>query len=201
MENQAKGIDYILQKSMTRKVSGISDVKSLQGHTISLDNRGANKIVIQHANQRNQNKKNRRHKWLSLGTRKYKKETQSLKKGNIKYQSLDKINELWKDYATRIGDNEANVAKMDLHGAAITVTVSPDPTLIGVSGRIVKENYGSIILVTPDDDIKSINKNHTVVDLHSPKGEFELNLSGLLCQPYLKPTRKWKLRYSVPLPY
>ena len=200
-ENTNKGIDYVLQKSMTRKVSGLSDVKYLQDYTITLNNRSGNKIVEENAQKRKQDKVNRRHKWLSLSTRKFREETRALKKGKIKYNSLDKINQLWTEYADQVGSNEASVAKMDLHGSNITVSASPDPSLVGVSGRIVKETYGTLIIVTEKDEIKQINKNHTVVDLHSPKGTFELNLTGLQVQPYLKPTRKWKKPCPVPLPY
>jgi RNase P/RNase MRP subunit p29 len=90
---------------------------------------------------------------------------------------------------------------MDLHGAKVTVVASPDPTMVGISGAIVKESFGALIIVTANNEVKQINKNHTLIRLETPKGQFEINLSAVRCRPHLKPTKRWKQRTPVMLPY
>ena len=197
----SKGIDYVLKSSMTKEIESISSVRSLQNQTICLDNRSNTDNALLLKEKRSQTKKNRKYKFQSYSIRKFRKQNEKLKKGSLRYASLDKISELWGEYSKRIGESELSVAKMDLHGAFLTVTKANDPSYVGVKGRVVKESYGSIILITEDDKLKHIIKNHTVAELQLPHGKFEINFSALRCRPYLKMTKKWKSRTPLEIPY
>jgi RNase P/RNase MRP subunit p29 len=124
-----------------------------------------------------------------------------VKKGNLSWDKIQPICSLWEEYAARLSESEPSVAKMDLHGAKITVTTCPDPSLVGISGAIVKESFGALIIVTRDNEVKQVNKNHTLIDVETPKGHYEINLGGIRCRPYLKATKRWKQRIPVLLPY
>ena len=114
---------------------------------------------------------------------------------------IEPISKLWHDYAERVGGNEQSVTKMDLHGAPITVVASRDPNLIGFEGLIVKESAGAIIVVSSDNKVKQINKNHTLICLHHPKQNYEINLSAIRCRPFHRPTKKYKMRTPIDLPF
>ena len=196
-----KGIDYVAQKSMKKDVTGINDLPALKGVTICLDNRGSNQNVINVREKHKAARTNRHHKWSELSTRKFRKLNEKVKKKAIKYEQMCPIASLWEQYAERLPGTEQSVAKMDLHGAEVTVVSSPDPTLIGVKGRILKESYGAIIIVSEDDTVRQINKNHTLISLKTPKGNFEINMTAIRCHPYLKASKRWKQRTPISLPY
>ncbi|KAK8896398.1 RNase P/RNase MRP complex subunit [Tritrichomonas musculus] len=201
-QSSTKGIDYILNKSMTNNTEGISGVPRLQGQTICLDNRSNTANSIRLKEHRKETKKNRKYKWQSFTTRKYRNENMKLKKGIFTYEKMDPISKLWTEYATRITPTEQNIARMDLHGATITVISSPDPNLVGVTGRIIKESYGALIVISEDNKYRQINKNHTIAHLQMPQGQtFEINFSTLRCRPCLKVTKKWKQRTPISLPF
>lgn len=187
---------------MTNNTEGISDISRLQEKTICLDNRSNTANSIRLKEHRKETKKNRKYKWESFSTRKFRNENMKLKKGSLTYEKMNPISDLWNQYALRITPTEQNVARMDLHGALITVVSSPDPSLVGVTGRIVKESFGALIVITDEDKYKQINKNHTIAELQMPQGErFEINFSTLRCRPYIKATKKWKQRTPISLPF
>lgn len=201
MEKREKGIDYVLQKSMKRKVEGLADIAPLQSHTICLDNRSTNVTVQNLQEKRKRLKLDRKHKWVSFSTRAFRKKNQQLKKSSITYEKFSPISSLWDEYASRVANNESSVIKMDYHGANITVTSSPDPGLVGLSGRIVKETYGTLIIISEDNKMRQVNKNHTLIDVHTPTGDYEVNLSTIRCKPYLKASKKRKQRTPIDLPF
>ena len=196
-----KGIDYVAMRSMTRPVTSIADIPALNGQTICLDNRTGNKSVIGVQEKRKMARRKRHDKWTSLSTRAFRRKNLKLQKGSLTFEKLNPVASLWEEYAERLNGTEQSVAKMDLHGATVRVVSSPDPTLIGVCGRIVKESYGSLLIISEDDKLRRINKNHTVIDLETPHGHFEINLSSVRCRPFLKATKRWKQRTPLALPY
>lgn len=202
VKSSTKGIDEILIRSMTNNTEGISSIPRLQGQTICLDNRSNTANSIRLREHRKETKKNRKHKWQSFSTRKFREENMKLKKGSLTFEKLNPISDLWTQYASRITPTEQNVAKMDYHGASITVISSPDPNLIGITGRIVKDSYGALIIISDDNRYRQINKNHTLIELKMPQGDrFEINLSTLRCRPSQKPSKKWKQRTPISLPF
>ena len=198
---EGKGINYVLTNSMKNGITSISDIKALQDNIIVLDNRSNNPNLININQKHKDSRKVRKHKWMTFSTRKFRNENEKIKRESLKYEKFDQISKLWEDYSERIAKNEKAVATMDLHGACVTVTASPDPSLVGVKGRIVKETYGTLLIISDDNKVRQVNKNHTVVELETKNGNFELNLSTLRCHPYLKATKKWKQRSPMPLPY
>lgn len=196
-----KGIDYVAQNSMKKDVTGICDLPALKGVTICLDNRGSNENVLDIRAKHKAARRKRHHKWADLATRAFRKKNEKIKRAVITYEKLLPIASLWEQYAARLSGTEQSIAKMDLHGAEVTVVSSPDPGLIGATGRILKESYGALIIVSEDNTIRQINKNHTVINLKTPHGVFEMNLSAVRCHPYLKASKRWKQRTPLSLPY
>lgn len=199
---ETKGIDYVLNQSMTTDVNGIDSIQRLQGQTICLDNRSNTANSIRLKEKKKEAKKNRKYKWSSYSTRKYRLKNQQLKKGSFTYENLNPISQLWTEYASRLPETEQAVSKMDLHGAYITITASPDPGIVGLSGRIVRESYGALQIISEDNKLRQINKNHTVGHLVMPQGKtFEMNFTAMRCRPYLKSTKRVKQRTPLPLPF
>jgi RNase P/RNase MRP subunit p29 len=157
--------------------------------------------VIDLQQKRETARANRHHKWKSLATRQFRKKHQALKKSSLTFEKFSPIGDLWDEYAKRLPDSEQSVSKMDLHGAKITITASRDPNLIGVSGRVVKESYGALVVISEDSSVRQINKSHTVAEIETPNGRYELNLTALRIRPSMKIMKKWKQRSAVPLPY
>lgn len=202
-KSSTKGIDEILVKSMTNNnTEGISGIPRLQKQTICLDNQSNTANSIRLREHRKETRRRRKNKWQSYSTRKFRKENMMLKKGSFTFEKMNLISDLWTQYAQRITPTEQNVGRMDLHGASITVVSSPDPSIVGVKGRIIKESFGALIIISDDNKYRQINKNHTIAELQMPQGEkFEINFSALRCHPYLKATKRWKQRTPISLPF
>lgn len=196
------GIDYVLAKTHKTEISGMKDLPKLQNQFIPLDHLTTSKSKTDVVEQRKINRNERKHAtWKSLATRKFRKDHMKYDKSKITYELIEPISKLWLDYAGRISSNEQSVTKMDLHGAPITVISSKDPNLIGFDGLIVKESAGAIIVVSKDNKVKQINKNHTLVCLHHPKQNYEINLTAIRCRPFQRPTKKFKMRTPLNLPF
>ena len=97
--------------------------------------------------------------------------------------------------------NESNIAKMDFHGAKITVISANDPTIVGETGRVIRDNYGTLMIINEDKQCKLICKKGTLIELQTPSNTYEINLTGMMCRPSQRPTKRWKLRIPVDLPY
>ena len=196
-----KGINYILSKSFNKEIKDISEIKKLKDQFIPLDHLSTSITNNSILEKRKENRNKRKHYWKSLGTRSFRKKQQKLIKKTITFDSIEPLNNLWNEYSSRIAENESLVSKMDLHGANIKVISSPDPSIVGLEGRIIKETYGSIILVSKDNIVRQINKIHTLIILNSNYGQYEINLSAILGRPYQRTTKKWKSRFPTLLPF
>jgi RNase P/RNase MRP subunit p29 len=144
---------------------------------------------------------NRHHKWKSLTTHTFRKKLQTFDRTSLTFDRISPIADLWDKYASQVDGSEQSIARMDLHGAQLTVLSSPDPSFAGVTGRVVKESFGAIIIVSEDNKVRQLNKNHTVIRLETPLGPYEVNLSAICFRPSMKATKKWKQRIPVILPY
>ena len=201
-KQQKKGINYIIKKTYTlNEVDGIDNLKKLKGQFIPLDHTTTahtrNEIQYKRAFMRNE----RKHSWKNLSTRKFRADHTKFNKSKITFENVSPIARLWKEYAQRIPEENLNVSKMDLHGAFVTVTSSRDPSLIGVSGIVVKESYGALIIVSEDNKVRQINKNYSIIELTINEKTFEINLAAIRCKPYQRPTKKWKVNTPLSLPF
>lgn len=200
-ESKEKGIDYVLQKTFKNPIHGIHDLPKLKDQFIPLDNLTSAKMKTDIQTARQERRNVRRHAWKNLSTRSFRKAHMKINKSKITFESIKPIADLWDQYATRVNEAEINISKMDLHGAPITVTASRDSNLIGVSGRVLKESYGAIVIVSEDNKVRQVNKSHSVIELKMPNKRYEINLDALKCRPYQRPTKKWKNINPLPLPF
>jgi ribonuclease P protein subunit POP4 len=190
-------MDSIISRTLAPPITSLSDISYLPTVSIGLDNRS----TVDLQQKRETARINRHHKWKSLATRKFRQKHQILQKRSLTFEKFAPISKLWDEYADRLPNSEQSVSKMDLHGAKITVVASPDPNLVGIEGRVVKESFGALIVISEDNRIREVIKNHTVAVVETPNGKFEVNLSAIRIRPAMKATKKWKQRSPVPLPY
>jgi RNase P/RNase MRP subunit p29 len=87
---------------------------------------------------------------------------------------------------------------MDFHGAPVTITSSPDPSLVGLGGFVVKRGFGALVLISEDTVMRQVPKSQTVVDLEAPGGHLEVSLGSMKCRPYQMGS--WKRLAPLPLP-
>jgi ribonuclease P protein subunit POP4 len=190
-------MDSIVARTMPPSITSLSDVSYLNTVSICLDNRS----TLDLQQKRETARINRHHKWKSLATRKFRQKHQLLKKQSLTFEKFGPIATFWDEYAGRLPNTEQSVSKMDLHGAKIKIVASRDPTIVGIEGRVVKESFGELIIISEDNVMREVIKNHTVAVIETPKGRFEMNLSGFRIRSAMKASKKWKQRIPVPLPY
>lgn len=80
------------------------------------------------------------------------------------HETLLKLNSLWKQYASSV-TQPAEILKMDLHGALITVERSPDPANVGINGFCLRESQHMLYIVVTDGSLKAIPKMNRVFSL------------------------------------
>jgi ribonuclease P protein subunit POP4 len=196
-----EGMDYVASKSIPDQPKSIFNNRVLASSNICLDNHSQTPSGLGIYEKRKAARADRHHKWKSLSTRRFRKSNALLQKSTLKYEKFGPIADLWREYAARLSETEQTVSKMDFHGAHVVVVSSADPSIVGVHGLVVKESFGELVLISEDDAVRHIPKNHTVINLETPKGHFEVNLGAMRCRPYLRATKKWKHRTPLPLPY
>ena len=197
-----KGINYVIRNTYALdKVNGIDDLKKLKGQFIPLDNMTTSQARTDIQFKRGIHRNERKHSWKNLSTRKFRETHTKFNKSKITFENISPISNLWKEYSQRIQPENINVSKMDLHGAYVTVTSSRDPSLVGVSGVVVKESYGALVIVSEDNKVRQINKNYSIIELNVQDKTFEINLAAMRCKPYQRPTKKWKTNTPLSLPF
>ena len=198
MTEENKGVDYILHQTVG--VSSLAQLDNLQKHQIVTDLGTGRYTPQEYVQRRKDARTQREHKWKKAATRAFRKKFLDVE-SKLSYDALKPVYALWDEYAGRVAESESHVAKMDLHGAAVRIVKAADPSLAGFTGRVVKESFNTITVIDESGVIRVIGKEQTLIDLETPNGLFEVNLSGMRCRPYLRPTKKWKQPTPVDLPF
>ncbi|GAB0495786.1 hypothetical protein MMPV_007091 [Pyropia vietnamensis] len=101
------------------------------------------------------------------------------------------------------------MARLDLHGAGVTVVAAADPGLVGITGVVVAETEGLLRVVTtpgggrPGGRILALAKGVTVVEVAVPHAGVEPDVRVRLVMPLLKfraserSVRKFKRKHVV----
>jgi len=101
------------------------------------------------------------------------------------------------------------LARLDLHGAGVTVASSADPGLVGVAGVVVAETEGIVRIVTvagggrPGGRVLALPKGVTVLEVPVPDPEGGGDVPVRLVMPCLKfraserSVRKFKRKHVV----
>jgi ribonuclease P protein subunit POP4 len=79
--------------------------------------------------------------------------------------------------------NSLRLARSELIGRRCVVTGSPDPTMVGVEGRVADETLNTLILVRDDGRELRIAKMHNVFRFETSDGPVELEGSRLRFRP------------------
>jgi ribonuclease P protein subunit POP4 len=81
-----------------------------------------------------------------------------------KWEFFEPLHELWKGYMKQVAIDSSTASvniyskfiKADLHGAILTVVQSKCPSNIGISGIVAKDTEQTFVLITRENEMKSI---------------------------------------------
>lgn len=161
-------LSAFLQRHVERRQveEGLEESLRYQQMAVPLDNR-----IFRHKHKRN-------HRTGKDLTMRQFKQSKLLKidKQDVIYQMYQPLNGLWKDYICDVinfdkarGANLQDVAKQlmnaDLHAAELRVTESRCPSLVGISGIVLQETKNAFVLVTSNNQLKTVPKQNSVFTL------------------------------------
>ena len=78
-------------------------------------------------------------------------------KTDVKYETFEKINDLWHKYIDSIiteiksKSDEIKLIRADFHGSYFVVYASKNPTLVGIKGYVAQETKNTIKIVNKDN--------------------------------------------------
>ncbi|KAI9219346.1 Rof/RNase P-like protein [Blastocladiella britannica] len=134
-----------------------------------------------------------------------------------RFELLMPLHHLWVQYATDLrssGNEKASsstlppaptdpflpkLAKMDFHGAILTVTKSTTPSLIGQSGIMVMETAKTFKLVTRQNTLKLVTKTGTVFALKLGNVVYTVYGSAIQYRSSERAGRKFKAKPTIDL--
>lgn len=108
------------------------------------------------------------------------------------YSLYTSLNTLWSGYVREIvrgGGNEAKLLKADYHGAHLRVVKSSNPSILFITGIVVKETRHTFVVCTTDNKFKTLPKKCTVF-------EFCVSLTEPIMQDRLVeslPLMRWEI--------
>ncbi|KAI9018287.1 RNase P/MRP, p29 subunit [Hyaloraphidium curvatum] len=116
------------------------------------------------------------------------------------YDAFLPLHELWNSYigelvGTRVDANApAKLMKADYHGAILTVVKATAPSLVGLSGIVIKETENTFQIVTRHNRLKVVPKANAVFRCTLPMPPHEAVLYGnqLQSRPAERSSRKAK---------
>ncbi|XP_054164483.1 ribonuclease P protein subunit p29-like [Oppia nitens] len=112
-------------------------------------------------------KKKKNKKTIGLNA-KQRKKLFSLKSNDVKYETFERINDLWHKYIDSVineikcKSDEIKLIRADFHGAYVYVSAAANPTLVGVKGFVVYETKNTFKIVNKDNRLLTIPKNGTL---------------------------------------
>ncbi|CAG7827060.1 unnamed protein product, partial [Allacma fusca] len=129
----------------------------------------------------------------------------------LKYSDFLELNSLWKAYVgdilgsdTRIGDIQQKLNRIDMHGADIKVSKSICDSLKNLEGIVVKETKNTFVIVTSDNETKTLPKCENFFQVILPdRGVMEISGSGFISRPAERTNKKLKsfIEYLGPKVY
>lgn len=99
----------------------------------------------------------------------------------LKYETFKKLNKVWNEYITTLlsKDDPVNPAhnasicskltKAELSGAHITVANSKNPTMIGLTGIVVRESQRCLFVINQENEVKNFLKAGSVFEVKLPE--------------------------------
>lgn len=94
--------------------------------------------------------------------------------------------------SSQSGQLREKVMRADLHGAMIRVVQSRNSSVVGLVGIVLVESKLAFQIVTRNDCVKMIPKQHTVFDVYHPSAIFRFFGDQLLSRAAERSTKKFK---------
>lgn len=122
----------------------------------------------------------------------------------LRWEQLQPLHQLWSQYAQallgamepRSPDNPPGeqllerVARMDYHGALISVSASKVPSLVGLEGIVVLETKSTFKLVLRDDTVRTVAKSACSFRLQANGKAYTLHGPNIAVNPVARASRK-----------
>ncbi|RWS24732.1 ribonuclease P protein subunit p29-like protein [Leptotrombidium deliense] len=121
---------------------------------------------------------------------------------DLKFTDFVEIHHIWNNYMNSIlcdlktGSSEVKLLKCDYHGAYFIVSVSRNPSLIGVKGIVVQETKHTFRLINQRNKIVVVPKNGTMFAFKLNNHLFKLNGSHFKMSPHFRSKVKLKSKQT-----
>ena len=98
----------------------------------------------------------------------------------LKFENFLKLNKVWNEYISTLlskddptnpghaGSICSKLVKSELTGAYITVHDSKNPTMVGVSGIVVRESVRCLFVINSNNEVKNLIKTGSVFEVRLP---------------------------------
>ncbi|ORY94760.1 Rof/RNase P-like protein [Syncephalastrum racemosum] len=124
------------------------------------------------------------------------------------YALFEQLHTLWEGYMAELynmGPNPSLFAqkllKADYHGAILKVVQSSNPSYVGLTGIVVKETLYTFVLITRENRLLRIPKQHAHFEMtvEACHGKFTLYGPQLVARPFARANKKFKPQPSTEL--
>jgi RNase P/RNase MRP subunit p29 len=125
----------------------------------------------------------------------------------VSFKAMQEMNRLWVQYIDALGRGRPGSAtalplasgqlreklmRADLHGALVRVAQSRNRCAVGLVGIVLVESKLAFQIVTRDNEVKLVPKQHTAFDVHHPTAIFRFFGNQLLTRAAERSTKKCK---------
>ena len=120
---------------------------------------------------------------------------------DLDFNEFKQMNAMWENYMSKQLDTEKNpevaytkIMKGDLHGAYIFVKSSKNKTVEGINGIVLFETLKSLIILTPDSQVKTLMKEESIFFMRHKDNYYKIFGARLSLKPELRSIMKvkWK---------
>ena len=120
------------------------------------------------------------------------------------------MNQLWTEYmsrkqsrvteasvVTRLESPDAStklvLLKADFHFAEVSVSHSTNPSLVGISGFVVRDNKHTLHILSQDERVRSVSKNESVFDFGFKNNVIRIYGNSLAGRP----EDRWRSKHTL----
>ncbi|XP_033754362.1 ribonuclease P protein subunit p29-like isoform X2 [Pecten maximus] len=201
-KNKAVKKDFVkafLKRHLPKQRLLHGEDEEIKNKFVMLDNSRTNKT----SNKRPTRKKK------TLSTRECKNlKIFKVEKEDQRYESYLPLHHLWLEYMEeltnfnsftpgRMTNVQQRLLKADLHGSLLTVQRSKCPSYVGVTGIILQETRNTFLLITKENKVKCIPKQHSVFTFMLGSYKFTIYGNNFRVRSSERAVRKFKSKATV----
>lgn len=130
-------------------------------------------------------------------------------KDRQKYEHFLPLHELWKQYFSSsytvektkelVIRADERLLRMDYHGAELTVSNCKCKSYIGLKGIVFKETKNMLMIITINNEVKSVPKKDTVFSFELEGHKVKLNGDAMLGRPGVRMAKKFRPLFRADL--